>query len=522
MSKTAFPILGTTVAPMLGRAAILQRVVGALTKPAPDHLQVVGSRYAGKTVLLNEVAAQLRGRAGNPYTAVLMWDLGHQTPVTDEEFLQRFARELAGAVRERHDECVEQLLNAPGDPFTELAEVFAYLNEGGGKVLALLDGFDKPLAQSRLTRNLWDRLRELASNPSLRLVTASRRRLSELVRHPDAQTSDFWNIFNAVPVRVACFDEADLNAICGFLPGISIEGGARTELLNATNGFPVLTLSVLNTICDRAMSGAITAQDMRTACEETLEAVQAPLEALWCDCPTSAQDLFRAVLDESSISRGGIAATDADVLIERGFVHSAGNKLERPSRMLGSYLNAQPNDASAFKRLFGSVGDYEKNLKAVLERRIGQLAGLDSNLKRYLERGLEDLPENPEWFLRHVRGIEDRAFELIWDAEVPDRKIPSEWVSTWKYNGERRASDLESTFPQGGKRLLLLDLMTGDGGPAKRVTRSTYALLSAVHGLGNFGQHQEGTPINAGTAYAVMHLCVELAALLASELSMPR
>jgi hypothetical protein len=518
MSDTPFPILGTTVAPMVGRTAILQRMIGALAKPAPDHLQVIGSRFAGKTVLLHALAAHLRQREENPYTAVLIWDLGHQTPATDQAFLQRFARELAEALKGRHEECASQLTTVSENPFTELGEIFEYLNDGSGKVLALLDGFDKPLAQGGLTRNLWDQLRELASNPSLRLVTASRRRLSELVRHPDAQTSDFWNIFNAVPVRVGCFDDADLNAICSSLPGISIEGGARTELLNATNGFPILTLSVLNTICNRAMQGAITPHAMRTACDDTLDAAHAPLEALWKDCSASAQDLFRTVLAETSVSRAGIAGSDVETLLERGFVQLVGNKLERANRLLGCYLAEEPNDVTAFKRLFGSKEAYDSNLKSVLERRVGQLVDLDSILKRYLERGIEDLPEHPESFLRHVRGIEDRAFELVWDAELPDRRIPSEWMSTWKYKGERRASELETTFPQGGRRLLLLDLMTGDGGPAKRVTRSTYALLSAVHGLANFGQHQEGASIEVGTAYAVVHLCVELAALIASEL----
>lgn len=40
MPDSRFPILGTVVPPMLGRAAILQKMTGALTKP--DHLQVVG------------------------------------------------------------------------------------------------------------------------------------------------------------------------------------------------------------------------------------------------------------------------------------------------------------------------------------------------------------------------------------------------------------------------------------------------------------------------------------------------
>jgi hypothetical protein len=60
---------------------------------------------------------------------------------------------------------------------------------------------------------LWDQLRELALKSSLRLVTSSRLTLRELIRQPDAQTSDFWNIFDPTPVRVGCFDQEDFATI---------------------------------------------------------------------------------------------------------------------------------------------------------------------------------------------------------------------------------------------------------------------------------------------------------------------
>jgi hypothetical protein len=77
-------------------------------------------------------------------------------------------------------------------------------------MLLLLDGLDRLLAADTLTRNLWDQLRELASQPSLRLVTASRQRLRDLIRSPDAATSDFWNIFDPNPVQIGVMDDGDL------------------------------------------------------------------------------------------------------------------------------------------------------------------------------------------------------------------------------------------------------------------------------------------------------------------------
>ncbi|MCK7468936.1 MAG: hypothetical protein MZU91_12960 [Desulfosudis oleivorans] len=178
----------------------------------------------------------------------------------------------------------------------------------------------------------------------------------------------------------------------------------------------------------------------------------------------------------------------------------------------GRYLEEQPNEGNALVRLFGTGQAYQKNLKGVLERRIGQLSGIDSALKRYLERGTEDLPDHPEVFLSNVRGIVNQAFELIWRAEIPDKRIPSEWMAIWKRNEERRIDEWATTFPQGVHRVRLLNLMTGTDRSApcaRHVRRGTYVLMNAVHAFGDFGQHQEGAPIDPGTAYAALHLCVE-------------
>lgn len=520
MSDSRFPILGTTVSPMLGRAAILKKMTGALTKAIPDHLQVVGPRFAGKTVILHELAARLR-QAGTPYSAVVMWDLGHQTPGTDALFMQRLARELSAALLASHPDYAEHLRSTQDNPYQDIAEVLNALKEEGAKVLAIMDGFDKPLSNGQLTRNLWDQLRELALNPSLRLITASRRTLRDLIRHPDAQTSDFWNIFDPTPVRVGCFDEEDLRSVLATIPELQLSAGAQTELWNASNGFPVLLLGVLNAVCETGTAGAVSPDDMKSACDGAFSTLRDKLDALWIDCPPTCQDLVWRVLDEGSVSKTGIATVDSETLIERGFVHTAANKLQRPSRLLDKYLAEQPNEGSALVRLFGTADACQKNLKGVMERRIDQLAGIDPMLKRYLVLGAELLPDHPSILLSNIRGIVDQSFDLIWTAEIPSKRIPSDWMAVWKYNAERGIDKWETTFPQGVHRVRLLNLMTGTDKSvpcAKYVTRGTYVLMNAVHGFGDFGQHQEGAPIDPGTTYSVLHLCVELAAALIREL----
>ena len=78
-----------------------------------------------------------------------------------------------------------------------------------------------------------------------------------------------------------------------------------------------------------------------------------------------------------------------------------------------------------------------------------------------------------------------------------------------------------TNFPQGGQRVRLLKLMTGfekSAPVARYVKKGTATLMDNIQSFGDFGQHQEGAPIYLGTAYAALHLCIELAASLTHEL----
>lgn len=519
MPDSRFPICSAAVPACIGRETLLQRMLGALTKTAPDHLQVIGARFAGKTVLLTELIRRLRA-SGEPYTAIIDWDLGHRTPADDGEFLQRLRQELVQALRPTQPDYAKYLQDAEGSSYEDISAVLDSL-VGDGKVLAVLDGFDRAGVNGRLTRNLWDQMRELAAKPSLRLVTSSRRTLRELIRSPDAQISEFWNIFEPSPIRVGCFDDQDLAAVLRKAPQIRLSTGARTELWGFTNGFPLLVLEVLNALICADERDEIGLDAMRDGCEQAYGNLRDRLDVLWEDCTSSSRDLFRLVNEQTSVPRAEVSSTDAEVLLERGFVQQSGNKLHHPNRLLARLLSELPNDASAMARLFGSTGAYEANLRGVLERRMVQLHGLDSTLSRYLARGVEDLPDHPSVFLTHVRGFVDRVFDLIWQEEAPGRRIPSGWMDVWKRNGERGIADWETTFPQGVHRLRLLNLMTGTDRSvrlAKHVMKGTYVLMNSVHAFGDFGQHQEGARVDVGTAYAALHLCIELAASLRRDL----
>lgn len=103
------------------------------------------------------------------------------------------------------------------------------------------------------------------------------------------------------------------------------------------------------------------------------------------------------------------------------------------------------------------------------------------------------------------------------------KAIPSGWISTWKYRGSRWDTEWEVNFPQGVRRLRLLDVMTGtdkDAPGTKFVTKGTYCLMNGLHAFGDLGQHLEGVVISSGAAYAALQLCVELAVALTNELPM--
>lgn len=519
MSDRRFTVCSAETPACIGREVLLQRMLASLTKPVPDHLQVIGARFSGKTVLVTEVIRRLADM-GKPYTAFVHWDLGHRTPANDDEFLKRLKRELIHSLTARHPDYAEYLESDDGSAYENISMVLAELVKEDGKVLAVLDGFDKALANGRLTRNLWDQMRELAAKPSLRLVTASRRTLRELIRHPDAQTSDFWNIFDQSPIRVGCFDELDLDAALQQAPEIGLSAGARTELWGCTNGNPILVLEVLNALIASGEQDEVCLEGMRTGCDVAYAVSRDRLDALWEDCPASSRDLFRLVNEQSSLPRGDAPSTDADVLIERGFVQSSGNKLQRPNRLLARLLSEKPNDATAMARLFGSADAYENNMRGALERRIGQIEGLDPKLLRYLMRGIDDLPDDASAFLTNIRGFVDRVFDHIWQAEIPDRRIPAGWMDVWKRNGERVA-DWETTFPQGAQRLRLLQLITGSEKSApcgKCVKKGTYVLISGLSAAGDWGQHQEGSRIDVGAAYSILHMCIELVASLSRDM----
>ena len=178
----------TSVPVMLGRTRLFEQLERHLLKLTPDHVQVVGPKLYGKTVLLSHLANKYRS-GSSAYVASAYVDLRHSTPQTDGEFRQRLAEAIKAAL-------------APVTPsaadFIDLSEprlhelivlVLDQLDNDSQRLLVVLDGFDHVLAAPDLTRHLWDQLRALSQKGSIRLVTGSRQPLRTLCRTDESRTS---------------------------------------------------------------------------------------------------------------------------------------------------------------------------------------------------------------------------------------------------------------------------------------------------------------------------------------------
>lgn len=519
MISRKFPITGNEYT-MIGRLNILDEILTAINKPVPDHIQVVGPRYSGKTVILERLKEIVISESSSEYSCVLLWDLGHSTPKNDSEFLSQFAANLSDAIKDKYPEYSEYLKESVDTFQQDIAEVLQELS-GKTKILVIFDGFDKALSSDKLTRNLWDQLRELAQNRSLTLITASRKTLRELIRNPDAQTSDFWNIFLSTPIRVNCFDENDISDILTNYCQVEFDKGTLTELYNATNGTPVVLLEVLNYLLHEHDGKKITNVLVQEAVSGSFESIQNYIDDLWHDCSPATQDTIRLLVEESEIQ--GACQSDKTSIVEKGFARASGNKLIKPSRILQTYLGSLANEKGAIDRLFGNEVAFSQNFNHVLSKRFLQISNIDHDLNRYLQRSMEDLPNHPSVCLSGIRGILDKCFDIIWNAEFGGKVVPDGHFNTWNYFKEHEIlQEFKTSFPQGAKRLKLLKALTTPerSNPlAKVVSKSTYVAISALYPFGDFGQHQEGENISLHMVYSSIFLAVELVASLQNDLA---
>jgi hypothetical protein len=524
MSDALFQISGATVPQLVGRKSAMQRLTSSLAKPTPDHLQIVGPRFFGKTVLMHALAAKIRS-GDSRFKTVALWDLAHNTPATDDDFVKALVQQIADQISSFNTDYADHLRGADGTGYSELREVIDILDGEKVKILVLWDGFDKAFGSSRLTRNLWDQLRDLASRPGLRIVTASRKPLHELPRDSESKTSDFWGLFDTSPVRLQCLDDEELGQATGQLTTVTFGPGAKTELLNWTAGVPPLIFSVLNKVNEAFKGATVEGADINRLATESIRDLNPFLGSLWSDCPESSKDLYFELVEAQSFDAKTCKYSDVAPLEEKGFATRSGARIHAGCRLLQTYIKEIGADSGSIGRLFGSQGAFEANGRIFLERRFTQTEVSDPDLRLFLSRCLTDIPDHIDVCLYSIRGIVDRVLDLIWNAELgPKRQIPVEYTTEWQFRGERGANeDWAGQCPTSrGLQVRLLKLLTSPeraAVKAKYVTNVTYTLVESAHSFANLGQHPIGQKVDFGTAFVAMCVCIELASRTSRELA---
>ncbi|WP_291323489.1 hypothetical protein [Desulfonatronospira sp.] len=523
-----FPILGTKTPEMLGREDILQNLFNELTKPTPSHISIVGPRFSGKSVILNGLIKKLNEQ-DSPFCGISYWDLGHQTPLSDEDFFHLMAYNLGNCL-EKVDPEYGEYLKDKGAGYGEIREVIKALELNQQMVLMLWDGFDKPLGSGNLTRNLWDNLLNLCRQPGLRVVTCTRKELHKLIRDEQSVTSDFWGIFDGVS-RVGVFEEKDIEEIIKVKAGLQLSAGARSELMNWTSGFPPLFLGLLNNILDAHDQGEVDNDAVNQAAGNACDKYSAILSRMWDDCTPSAQDLY-VYLNKSGMTPVSEAGkSESRELVEKGFAREAGSKLFPGCRMLREYVRQEEPDIGSMARLFGSWESYRKNIRDLLQRRLSHIPRFDDRLFRLVEMAIKDIPEYPDYCLNNLTGIRDRALHLIWEREFGEgKKVPVEVVRYWTINPRSEHgmvkgmmnSDCWDVPADPLDQIRLLSLLTGSyrnfEARAKSVSKDSYVLIDAVHTFRNRAQHPDGQSIRVGVAAAALMACIELLACLEREI----
>jgi hypothetical protein len=491
-----------------------------LEKPTPDHVSVVGPRYVGKTVLLNEVAAYFAS-GHNPFDACAYWDMRHGAPDSDAEFYRSFARQLVEPVKRINPDAGEVLAETDGGTFETLRLVFETLNEEQKKILVILDGLDGVLLAGALTRNLWDSLRSLAEFSSLRFVTGSRRRLRELCSSPESKTSDFWNLFAPNPVSLEVLKDDDWNDLLvpfeerklSFLPG------ARTELANWSGGVPVLVSLLCRRLWEEMKEGeTVTNEKVNTVAQSLLSDIVDYLHELWNDCTEEERGDLAELAQGRELRVNDLPQQRLRMLTQRGFIKEKGEVLVCSCRFMESYAKEHGARSTELRRLFGDRKSFDANIKGLLELCFGRLNAADETMHDYVRLAIQSL-DKPHLVVSQMRGLANRALDLVWEKELPSKVIPEEWTRQWQHDGETNPPAGNVPLRRGQQCKLLQLMVDRRKGGSSRISRSTYLLIDHLQSVGDFGQHQDGEPVPSGFCVAVCLAAIELCEQLAKELA---
>ena len=511
-------------------------VWGALTKAGAksgsSNLSVIGPRWIGKTVLLKAIADRAVKDSESPYSLVLHWHLGHVCPTTDVEFIAGLCRQLHQVMQDAPKDYSDYQKYLKEESYSHLKEITDLLDEGDEPVLMLWDGLDKPLGQENLSVHLWDQMRSIIDGKKHKIVTATRAPLDLLIRNEQASTSEFWNIFD--PSYIKPFDDTDLDELLG-IAGLELTSGGRTELNNWTGGHPRLLLELLNRLAAGDYPSPIDNSSVVDAATGMKRDARSWLSSIWNECPQEAQDAYQALVQNGEATVQDLGSQQVELLKDRGFAVTQRNKVKPSCRLLREHLQNTSSDSSGLARLFKAPDDFRSNIREVLRIRLEQIPSVENDLQRWVGQSILGMPDHPGDCLTNLTDIRDRALDLVMQHEFgTDRCVPQDKIDYWEYkvqtNKAQNNKVLSAIRGQNSLRVPsdralqigLLQLLTGGvqglESKARSVSKDTYEMISAIHGLRNRKEHADGQPVSESVAVATIMTCLALLDRLAAEL----
>ena len=513
MNNNPYQVRGPGIRKMLGREQLFKKLCHRLTE---HNICVVGPPSFGKSVLLHHLASHFEDTS-NHYVIPLYWDLHRRdTPRTDDEFRQRFAKRIKEALQPVQPDLAEYL-ELEDESLPDFLHLVFEEMEGkkmeGKKIcfLAVLDGFDDVLAESNITGNLWEEMYDLGHihMDSLRLVTGSRSSLSELY---------FSELFHYTPLPVGCFEDHDWR---GFLDPLKSrrritfddDDSVRQEIASWTGGVPVLAVALAEQIFDKFSDVTISESDVQRIAEELDGELWELRKDLWKDCPIDLQSDLVALASRREVQLPKERRADLKL---RGFAKkSRKDRLRSSCLLMKQYAQEQEGEVGTLQWLFGDEEHFKSNIQSVLKHRLTQIRGADPKLMARVKRAIECLQDDLIESIALVRSTEKRALELIWDAELgPKRSLPEDWKSKGIRFDEQNKLPEESL-----EQCIILRLIIKER-VSKKVTRPTQLLVEHLHWVGNFGHHSGrstvSVPIAAAFCMSAISLCESLTRDLAN------
>jgi hypothetical protein len=502
------------------RKKLLSTINGALAKPDPDNVSVVGPRGIGKTALLREVVRMYADGNGSVLTACYV-DLRHRRPDLQHAVYGPIADALAQSLKALGDDNELSLLAEEINPEAEGPRLFAKLRRmaidhfkpTGRAVLLVLDGCDEVLRSTVAPRDTWDGLCNLADEAGLRFITGSRRRLGELCRDDDAGSSDFYlrfqHLLELAPLGV---DEwAEVFTAWGAEPA----KGARDACHEWTGGYPALVAALGQRL---ALPGPLSPAQIATEGGGLVTRRDDVLAALWDDLGVEAQaDL--SLIAGSRVAPADLGPKRMQALERYGLVRQAGGSVSIVAQAVEMFAMEHGAAAGDLHRLFGTREVFASNVGRVLAFRAAQVAVTDQPTREYVRRILADV-EHPSFCLNQFRGLAGRALDLIYALEAPGARYPAAWVEQWR--AEDNGAWPGAGFPKNnrGKQCQLLRDIVDDrrSAPlAARVSRRTAALVDQVKSYGDLGQHLDDS-VDGSVAIAACFAALEMCDSLARDL----